>query len=962
MTDFLSSKPGDNEAVGRLKNAVEGTGLAKIADLFVGAVRGLKGAQDVQGAASAPEPETPKVGAGFAVLGNAQDTENPLVSVQRVPVAPSELEAGKRVEAGIATEGQTPQSVAAQPAEPQFHVNFARIDTPDDVKTAMGQMVNAQSDNIDLARRSVQSFEQTQLGAQSVDAWRTLMDRRVGEPLNDQEMLASRQLWQQSAVVTQQALEQARTTPTPENLLAFRKQFATHAMIQQEVLGAQAEVARSLSAMRIPVGAGDAERLSSIVDQLDAAGGFRSNLDFMQDVSKLFDAGHLEDIGNVAEKTLYATSRDALLTGWTNGLLTNPLTHVKVALSNVATIGLRLAETRTAEAMDRLTGEGNGVAAGETAQTAAGLVSGFRDAIRYVGKLAALMPEDNETTTGAIGRFNTENLAASNPGDNPALDAVRAFRSGHYSVGEAIKPGIGDTDWLNATGKGASEALNISSKTWVGAAVDRLASIATMPGRSLAAEHEFFRSIGMRMELNRFAIRQATQEVSSGITKSEDFQGRIAQLVENPPRSISTGAVTGMTYQTFTDAPGAFAQHIESLRNEYPLLKVILPFYKIPSRMLSFNFERGPFAVLMNGWRADVSAGGARQSMALAKTGLGSLVMLTAVNEVLKHTLTGFGPADKAQRASLMASGWQPYSMKVGDRWVQYNRLETVGSGMALAADMAETIRGFHSAVNADDDPDVERLTAAGIATLANNITSKTYLSGLANFFDAMSDPRANAYRVAKSMVGSVIPAGVSEAARLQDPYTRETYSMIDALKARTPGASESLAVMRDRWGEPVTHESGFGKAYDAFVPFSTRPDQSEPIDQEIQKEGFPVNLPPSRLALDGVSVDLKNNPKAYSRYVELAGNGLKLPTPEGELGLKDYLNNLVTGNSAMSHVYDQFEGGPDGGKWQMMRGIVEQYRKAAKQQLMQEFPDLQSRVELAQQKHEAMRTLVASP
>jgi len=89
----------------------------------------------------------------------------------------------------------------------------------------------------------------------------------------------------------------------------------------------------------------------------------------------------------------------------------------------------------------------------------------------------------------------------------------------------------------------------------------------------------------------------------------------------------------------------------------------------------------------------------ARQSLALAQMGLGSMVTMAAADAVLSGQLTGSGPREPGLRAAMMNEGWLPYSAKVGDRWVQYNRLETVGSGMAIAADATEAMREFLTGV-----------------------------------------------------------------------------------------------------------------------------------------------------------------------------------------------------------------------------------------------------------------------
>lgn len=957
VTRFLQSDPSDNEAAGRLRNALAGVGFGELQQGLLHGLTALRAGLAVE-KGGLPGPKTAtgqpvETPAAFKFLGDPNATpDQPLAEIREAPR--ETLEAGKAERAQAATEGLTPEIVGSmgEPAravagprvpgaqealakEPQVYINFARIDTPDDVKRTMSQLADAQQDNIAVARRGIQTFEQTKLGAEFEDAWKTLMERRIGEPLNASQQLAGRQLLAQSAMKTSALTDMALANPQDlETVFAWRKQMQTHAMIQAEVSGSQAEIARSLGAMRIPVeGQGAIDRMGALTQQLDGMGGLKSNLDFLQATKVLMDSGRLEDLGNVAEKTAYAKTRDALITGWTNGLLTNPLTHVKVNLSNIATIGLRLAETRFAEGMDQLTSH-DGIPAGEAAQTTQGLISGIKDSFRYIASLAKL---------------------AEPPEGSPVQDAATAFRTGHYTVGTQ------DPDWM-IHGQSSADALSIADSSWMGKATDLASSLVTSPGRALAGEHEFYRSIGMRMELNRFAYRQAMDELNSGTIKPNQLAGRIAELVEKPPPGLNTAAVDGMTYQTFTDAPGKLAEAMEKIRNDFPLSRVIIPFYKIPSRILSFTFERTPLAPLMAGWRADIAAGGARQSMALAKTGMGSMVMLAATDAVLNGQITGEGPKDKAQRQALMDTGWLPYSVKTpSGRWVQYNRLETVGSSIAMAADATETIRDYFSNVN-KDDPNVETLTGALVASLANNVTSKTYFEGIARFFDTISDPKANARSMMKSLAGSVVPAGVGALASAMDPYQRATYSMMDAIKAKTPGVSKDLPPVMNLWGEPVRHDSGLGKAYDAFVPFASRRPGNEPIDKEMLAQGFHLSAPSARTSMgDGAVVDLSHDPQAYARYQQLAGNELKLPGPNGEKGLKDRLNDIVTGNDALSSLYDMRSDGPDGGKYLMLRGISEEYRRAAREQLLGENGPLKEKVAQAQERHRELRQLTMS-
>lgn len=964
VTEFLESKPGDNAIEGRLKNAIEGTVIGQAADGLLAGLRMLRGAYTARGAAQAlvdhaasapPPPDS----AGLEALGKVTTEAERKEAIAQIDLAKFGLpareqlanaEEAKRAAAGAAVEreGMTPEEVAglrAPAEEPAISVNFARIDGPDDIKNAMQGLADKFKDDIDLARRGVQTFADTKLGADATDAWKTLMERRVGEPLNAEQGLAARQLWASSAAKTMELADIATRAPTVENLFAFRRMLTTHAAIQQEVLAARTETARALGAWRIPAG-DDPLRLESMVHQLsgDAGlkGGAETALELARRVSQLAGSQEWEALSHVAEKGAFARTRDAVLEAWTNGLLTSPLTHVKVTASNAATAVLRIAERATASKLDEALGNTNGVATGEAAAQVAGLVGGFKDAFRFAGKLARSVWQEDPFEGGQD--FKLPEL-----GTDPLSNAVKAARTGQYS----LKP-FGEPEYMQNQGAISAATFGMADSGWVGNGIDLLGQIVRSPGRALTAEHDFFRSIGYRMELNALATRQAVADVNAGRITQDALGSRVSELIENPPPQLHMDAVNGTLYQTFTDAPGQLAQKIGELRNDYPLLRVILPFYKIPSRILSFTFERTPLAPLMSTFQQNVAAGGARQSLALAQVGLGTAAMLATADAVLSGHITGSGPQEKGTRAVLENEGWQPYSVKSGDRWLQYNRIEPAGSAMAMAADAVEAMQNFHAGVNGDD-PDTANLALATVASIANDITSKSYLQGLANFFETIADPKSNAKRALESLAGSVVPAGVASLDRVTDPYKREVYRMIDAIRARTPGWSEGLPPMRNLWGEPVPNGSGKGAAFDLFSPLGTRSAANEPIDAELLRQQIDLPRVPSRTALNGITLDLNRvDPKIYSRFQELAGNAYK--GPDG-FGLKDALNALVTGQHTLSPTYQRLTDGPDGTKADMIRDVVSEYRNGAKGQLLEEYPQLADMVHEGIQAKQFLKT-----
>src|SRR3546814_1171738 len=69
---------------------------------------------------------------------------------------------------------------------------------------------------------------------------------------------------------------------------------------------------------------------------------------------------------------------------------------------------------------------------------------------------------------------------------------------------------------------------------------------------------------------------------------------------------------------------------------------------------------------------------------------------------------------------------------------------------------------------------------------VAKNITSKTWLSGLSDFFDVLSDPERYGRNYVARLAGSMaVPAMVSQMASATDPNLREARNILDRKSTR---------------------------------------------------------------------------------------------------------------------------------------------------------------------------------
>lgn len=949
VTEFLASQPDDTAAEGRFKNALEGAGLGFMADGFFKGVKFLRGALQSKTAVSegmqklAPEaasdeiaklltPEAPTVEPGVTPPA----PKPPPVVVRPGVKAAEKLTAAATRAAGLSPDDVVGRMVAPlepvassaagrEMAPPQTFINFGQIDTPEDVQRAMKGLADAVPAATDAAKAGVRSFADMKLDAAHTNAWDALVSRNTGQPLGDSQMLAARQLWASATDKMAQLAQEAANAPSEANLFAFRKMMAVHGMIQGEVLGARASIARAQASMRIPVGS-SAERLRELTFSLEQSGGADVARELARAVDGMAKAGLITELGEAAEKGAFARTVDAAKEAWTLGLLTNPKTHLRNIVSNAAFVPMQIAERGTAGQIASFLGDDTSVQAGEAAAQWYGTKSAIADMFRYYGKLsrARILDRSDEAVAAAMK-------------ESPVLATGMRGAEKMDLPPSAI----------------SSAALKIPEDSWLGRGVDTLGTAYSLTSKALTAEDNFFKVLGYRGEIHAQAFRQTSQEIASGAIPMEGAGARMADLIANPPENIRLAATDQALYQTFNEAPGWFGQMLLKAKRNSLVAHILIPFARTTANLQHAAFERTPLAPLVGQWRADLMAGGARRDLAIARWSLGSMATAAIIDATMSGQITGRGPVDPGQREAMAREGWSPYSMKIGDRWWVYNGISPAGDQIGMAADIAETANFANEQMV--DGKDMEKVTLAAIAAVAGNVMNKSYLSGFASAVDALHDPNGGGAALwARQLAGSVVPSGAFAVTRSLDPNVHAVNSMLDAIRARVPGLSKDLPVRHDLWGDPMTIDSGYGRPFDVLSPIYAKKPTPDPIDKELLRIQSSIRMPPSNTSFNGAQVDLKQFPEAYERYVELAGN--KMKNPAWNLGAKDLLNQIVSGGHPLSAVYRLRSDGPDGGKDVFIQGIVNQYRELARAQLLKEYPQLDAQVRAKQAQQQQLK------
>lgn len=454
-------------------------------------------------------------------------------------------------------------------------------------------------------------------------------------------------------------------------------------------------------------------------------------------------------------------------------------------------------------------------------------------------------------------------------------------------------------------------------------------------------------------------IKNIYEYIEAGLKKWEATDGNVvnfakdyaerATFTTDLPRAGTvvgthpdTGAVVSRTYNY--DAIGA---KVDDFINSHPVFKLALPFTKTPlnilnavgQRMLPNNTIPG-LKNLHRQYYADIISGDpVKMAMAEGRMVSGMALVTSTMALAYNGKLTGAGPMNDNERKALQATGWQPYSFVVENddgttEYVSYQRLDPIATFFGLAADITE----FGKNAKNLNPEDYTNMVAGMAVAAANNITNKSYLSGIDQISNVMSDPYRFFDKFARTRVASYIPNFLRSAVGSfgDDPYMREARTFSEAIMRSLPGASNAVDVQRNILGEPIERKT-LAPGLDYINPVSVSTKGNDFVMDEVARLQAAFSLPRTKQG-DGL-VDMLNysnasGQSAFDRFMENTGE-VKL---NGKT-LRQRLERLV--NSAdYKSVQEEGVFSVDSPRAGMIRSVISRYRDAALKQTRKEFFD----------------------
>jgi len=410
-------------------------------------------------------------------------------------------------------------------------------------------------------------------------------------------------------------------------------------------------------------------------------------------------------------------------------------------------------------------------------------------------------------------------------------------------------------------------------------------------------------------------------------------------------------------------------QDVQDMVHRHPYLRLVMPFIKTPVNILKFPLQRMniPFITNQKGqllgkevqwlknmhtrYAADMASGDPqRMAEAAGRVWAGRFYWVSSISLASSGVITGGGPSNPRERNNLIATGWRPYSVRMGDKYISYSRLDPFSTVLGLAADVYEKFA--EQGQNGDLEEDgFQAVMLAGAFSLSNNIADKSYLAGINNVLQAFLEPETKLKTLLKKQTGAYIPKIVSQWTPLTDDhYMKKTYSLLEGLMVRTPGAARHIEPMRNYLGDPV--EAMYQPTVWAagLNPFLISKAKKDPILDEIGHLDYGFGAPTARIKgsrhLDMRKFFDENGRTAFDRFQEAIGqekiNGRTLRSSLERLFNSPGYERAGT----MAESNELFHQGTfRDPRIKAVKSIMAKYRNRAKNRVLKEYPNLKSAV-----------------
>ena len=978
ITDFLAHEGDDSELEKRIKNVMEGAGLGIFFDGMIESVKAIRAGQRVRRAGGTPEEAA---AARDAEIKPTKPEAEPKVEAEPKAEAEPKPDADPESKPVVDSDDLEGRKPGAR-GEKYFEENLDRVSDDRGVRQLVKNVVDDAREAGEVGPAERKSHEEMvqealadldeldEMMGESSEKLKLALTKKKDETVSGIRGIRSIRIMQKRA--SDKAVEAARavdaeTAPGMEKLRAFVEARQKLQSVTLAGIEMKRELARELADLRYTID--DLPEVPHITPKLDD--GVDDALDevFAEagggDITRGVDKIKEEAARIVA---MADTSGDTAVVGavrktpgigkmtmavWVNGLLSGPKTQLVNALSGALATSFRPAEKAAGRFF-------TGDVSGSMSQLAQ-----YNYILQHAGaatRLAAKSFVDNKPILLKGGKVS-EVLDAS----GQEASAVMAAKYGALGIlGKAV---TSPTRVLQTVDEFFKQ-LNYRSQVMVD-----LKTTAAQKGyddnwvresaEKMFSQDEMFTKDSIRRQAVKAAYDEGldpkTREFNTFVRRfyGEMYDKELVQIANQGKRAAEDVTFTRELSEEGQGTIIKLAKVLQDVKLKSERIglgqtgTVLLPFVRTPAQLVEF-FHRRSLGLVSEALRGNVAdanrglgaqfqrlregsikelAGATKEQRAdfMGRVAAGSTLYGSIYAAASMDMLTGSGPKDVNQRRLLEQSGWQPYSVKVGDTYYSYRRFDPFSSFIQVIADVQDHMR-YNTRFKGEDEVEasmVEEFELGMAFVTANLVRNKSFFAGLSAFVDAIGDPSGFSFiKFTRQLGGSIIPSILSQTNQEYfDNELREPRSFLDAIKRRTPGFSDELPPRRDLFGKPLTVAETITSPI-LPGPLEVKTTSRSAVRRELAEVG--ANFGNPRKERSGLDLTQYKMGKydAYDRFQVLVGE-IRL----GGRTMEQQMSRLIQRS--------QYKRMGRESKMDQLSKILRQYRDAAWWQLVKENPQI---------------------
>lgn len=357
-------------------------------------------------------------------------------------------------------------------------------------------------------------------------------------------------------------------------------------------------------------------------------------------------------------------------------------------------------------------------------------------------------------------------------------------------------------------------------------------AVLSIPMRLLEGMDQFFMALGRGGEAGALNLRRA-----KGGKLPSSMSGLADEIQNQAQASIFRTKLGTKGQGTMSEAIDDLALRISELRksdNELVagVAKFTFPFLQTPTNIFKQGLEYGPLGLINTKTAAN-------RAEVISKAIIGSTIMSGAAAMAFSDRITFSAPTSEKERLLWKKAGKQEYSIKVGDKWVSYNKLHP-----AIAFPFA-LVAGVKEATDNKKITDSQGETILSAASkIFNFLFDQSYMKSIGTFMDLAQGGEGTWARISSNYLQQLVPGRAIGGwfARMLDEYERTGtpgasfwQKQFESLMMQTPGLRGFTPARIDETGAPIRAQY---PVINALSPLRLSKENKEGVEElDVYKE-----------------------------------------------------------------------------------------------------------------------------